>query len=133
MALMAWNDTYSVKVQTLDDQHKRLFQILNELHHAMETGKGKLVLSDLLNRLIGYTRSHFADEEKAMAAAKYPDLATHVAEHRELTKKVEQFSRDFQAGTAGITLQLMSFLQQWLTSHILKVDRKYSSCLTGRV
>jgi hemerythrin-like metal-binding protein len=61
-----------------------------------------------------------------MAAASYPDLGAHVAEHRKLTDTVEKLNREVKAGTVGLTVELMEFLQNWLRNHIMQVDRKYS-------
>ncbi len=120
-----WNDTYSVGVGAMDDQHKRLFEIIRELYTAMRSGKGKEVAADVLRQLIDYTAKHFAAEEKLMVQKGYPALAAHQAEHKMLIDKVLAFKKDFDAGIASITPDLMKFLQNWLTNHIQTVDRKY--------
>ena len=63
MALIAWNDSYSVKVKQMDEQHKKLVEMINQLHDAMKVGQGKQVVGDVLNALVSYTKTHFASEE----------------------------------------------------------------------
>jgi hemerythrin-like metal-binding protein len=121
-----WNDRYSVKVYAMDVQHKRLFEIIRELYTAMRSGHGKDAAGDVLHRLIDYTVKHFAAEEKLMEEHKYPSLAPHRAEHRALTDKVLAFKDDFDKGNSTITPDLMTFLQNWLTTHIQTTDQKYS-------
>jgi hemerythrin-like metal-binding protein len=126
-----WNDSYSVKVDAMDDQHKQLFKIIDELHTAMRSGKGKDVAGNLLRRLVDYTIQHFAAEEKLLEQKKYPGLTAHQAEHRALTHKVIAFKNDFEAGKASITPELMNFLQNWLTNHIQTVDQKYGEFMNS--
>ena len=126
-----WTPTYSVQVAAMDAQHKRLFEIVHELYAAMSVGKGKTVAGNVLQELIEYTVHHFAAEEKLLEQKNYPTLALHRAEHRALTDKVLAFKKDFDAGRAGITPDLMTFLQNWLTNHIQTVDQKYGKFLNS--
>lgn len=126
-----WSDNYSVKVDAMDTQHKKLFEIIRELYTAMRSGHGKDVAGDVLRRLIDYTVRHFAEEEKLMEKHGYPLLVQHKAEHKALTDKVVAFKKDFDAGTVGITADLMRFLQEWLTNHIQTVDKKYGDFLNS--
>ncbi len=127
-----WNDRYSVKLESMDTQHKRLFEIIRELYTGMRSGKGKEVAREVLGRLIDYTVYHFAAEEKLMEKNGYQFLAAHRIEHKALTDKVVAFKKDFDAGSAGVTLDLMTFLQNWLTNHILTVDQKYGEFLKSK-
>jgi hemerythrin-like metal-binding protein len=130
--LFEWNASYSVKVKALDDQHKKLFNLINELHTAMKAGRGKAAAEEVLRRLIDYTVYHFSAEEKLMETHKFPDLVAHRAEHKVLTEKVLAFKKDFDADTAPVTVELMNFLQEWLLNHIQRVDQRYSDFMNGR-
>lgn len=77
MALITWNENYSVKVKQFDDQHKKLIDMINELHDAMKVGKGKDVMEKILAGLIQYTVTHFANEERLMKQHNYPDYEQH--------------------------------------------------------
>jgi hemerythrin-like metal-binding protein len=129
MALMPWNDKYSVGVRAIDKQHAGLVQTLNELHEAMMKGHAKTVTGTLLHKLVDYTRDHFSAEEKTMADAKYPGLAQHRVKHRELTRQVEEFVSRYERGEAQMNIELLNFLRDWLTTHILKVDHEYGPWL----
>lgn len=128
---MTWNDSYSVKVRAIDEEHKQLFKMINDLHDAMKSGQGNVVVAKVLDRLVQYTRIHFANEEDAMAQADYPEFVTHVAAHRALTQQVEELSLKVKGGTAGVSVEVMDFLQRWLTDHIQHMDQKYTPFLTG--
>jgi hemerythrin len=126
-----WSASYSVKVEEMDDQHKKLFEIIRELYAAMRAGHGKDVMGEVLRRLIDYTVLHFKAEEKLMEKNGYPALAAHRAEHKALTDKVVTYKRNFDSGTAAMSLELMTFLQDWLQSHIKNVDQKYGDFMNA--
>ena len=127
--MFAWNDRYSVRIHSIDAQHQSLFAIAQELYQAMSTGQGKLVTGRILDRLVTYTSSHFAHEERLMQARGYPDFEVHKAQHDSLRKQVLGFQSDFKAGRVAMTVQLLQFLRDWLTGHIDKSDRKYAPYL----
>lgn len=130
MSLIKWKEDFSVGDAEIDTQHKRLVALINELHDAMRVGKGKEVMDKVLDELIVYTQTHFRHEEKLMQSHGYNELASHTAEHHKLTQQVLDFQRQFRAGKVALTLPLMNFLKEWLTTHILTVDQKYRSCLS---
>lgn len=129
MALIEWNDRLSVNIASIDGQHKVLVSLINELHDAMTTGKSKDVIASVLGRLIEYTKNHFRHEEQCMTKTCYAMLKDHKCQHDDLAKKVLQFETDFKAGKVGLTMEVMTFLQQWLNNHIMKSDKAYSAHL----
>jgi hemerythrin len=133
MAFIEWSESFSVAVPTFDAQHKQLFRLVDQLHDAMKSGKTRETMGQILGELVKYTKNHFAAEENAMLAASYPEFAAHKAEHDNFTSKVDHFARDFRQGAAGITIELMDFLTDWLKTHILTTDKKYSAALLERV
>jgi hemerythrin-like metal-binding protein len=125
MALLTWNQKYSVGVHALDDQHTGLFKILNDLHAAMLKGQAQTLTGPLLKKLVDYTRTHFADEESLMARTKYPGLTEHRAQHQDLVKQVEGYVERFERGEITLNVHLLNFLRDWLTNHIQKSDHQY--------
>ncbi len=124
--MFEWKDRYSVGIGSIDAQHQTLFRLAGELHQAMVSGQGKVTSGKILERLIQYTTTHFAHEERLMRLHEYPDLAAHKVEHDALTKKVIQFQSDFQTGRVTITVQLLQFLKNWLEHHIERSDQRYA-------
>ena len=129
MALLDWNDSYSVSIRGIDAQHRHLFDLLNKLHDAMMAGKSDTVLGPVLRELIHYVAIHFEAEESILQKHRYPMLSEHRNQHKELTAQVIDFEEKYQAGTVLLGLALMEFLRNWLTHHILETDRHYSAYL----
>lgn len=132
MALLEWSDKYSVNIKEMDEQHKKLFNMVNELHDAMKGGRGKEALGGIFAGLIQYVGTHFAAEERLMNAHAYTGYIAHKAEHDKLTKKALELQKSFQEGTPVVTMEVMNFLKDWLQNHILGTDKKYSQFLNSK-
>ncbi|MCL4537578.1 MAG: bacteriohemerythrin [Nitrospirae bacterium] len=132
MALFTWSDKYSVNINEIDNQHKKLIGIINELHDAMSKGKSNDILSNVLQDLIDYTRVHFANEERIMNMHGYHDYTAHKAAHEDLLRQVTKFDKEFREGKFGLSIQMMNFLKDWLSKHILETDKKYSPFLNSK-
>jgi hemerythrin-like metal-binding protein len=127
--LITWGPSLLTGVPLIDSDHRKLVDMLNRLNAAMSAGKSKEVLADLLNELVGYTVKHFAHEEQLMAKHKYADAAPHIAEHKKLVADVLAFKVKLTGGTAMISIELMKFLRNWLTAHIMQTDQKLGKTL----
>ena len=132
MPIMSWSDAYSTGIAEIDQQHKKLIDLINSLHDAMSKGHGKEVLGKILGELITYCASHFAVEEKLFDKHGYPDAAEHKEKHQKMTSKVLDLQKQFAQGKATLTLEVMDFLQQWLDKHILGTDKKYGPFLNSK-
>jgi hemerythrin-like metal-binding protein len=123
---VTWSEQYSVGVASIDSEHQKLIGLLNDLHAAMMSGQGRTVMGKVLDGLSAYTVTHFAHEEGLMRLHAYPAYLPHKAEHDKLVKQVKSLQEEFRGGNATISLEVMSFLQDWLVNHIVGVDKKYT-------
>jgi len=124
---MSWKDEYSVKVSIIDQQHKKLIDLLNALYDGLRAQKAKDIVGRILGDLVSYTEVHFATEERLMKTHGYTGYLQHKVEHDSLTKKVVDFQKEFNEGKTSIPVELMQFLRDWLSNHILGSDKRYSS------
>ncbi|MEJ5301061.1 MAG: bacteriohemerythrin [Thermodesulforhabdaceae bacterium] len=129
--IMLWSPEYAVGVPEIDDQHQRLFKMVNDLNEAMATGRGKDALDRILAGLVDYAARHFKTEEYYMEKANYPELESHRESHRRLTDKVHEMVDRYKTGETGIGIELLNFLTDWLKKHILGTDKKYAPYLAG--
>lgn len=132
MALMDWQETLSVGVPTIDTEHKKLVSLLNDLHTAMREGKSKEAMGVVLNGLITYTATHFGTEEKLMTKHAYPAYAEHKKQHDDLVKQALDVKAAFEAGKTGVNMELMTFLKDWVQTHIVGTDKKLGTYLTSK-
>jgi hemerythrin len=130
--LVEWSDALSVGVEQIDNEHKKLVGLLNELHRALQAGMGQGALGGVLDGLYQYTCYHFAHEEILFRRSNYPGYEKHRRQHRNLTAKVLEIYEDFQTGSAEVLPeQVLEFLKTWLSQHIMGADREFGTYLNA--
>jgi hemerythrin len=132
MSLIKWKEEYSVKVAEIDEQHKKLIDIINQLADAMSVGKGRDVLNGVLAELVSYTEYHFETEEKLFREHGYPEHERHSQAHDELAVKARELKAAFDRGETKLSVDVMLFLSTWLNRHILDEDKHYEPYLVGK-
>lgn len=130
-AVMTWEDSLSVHVDEIDEQHKVLVELINELNEAMQRGRDRTAVGSVLASLIEYTKTHFSFEEKVMVTHNYPAYQRHKSEHDKLTAKVLDLQRDYRAGSAEMSDEVMRFLRSWLVGHIQGMDKSFGAFLNS--
>jgi len=133
MAYFNWNDGLSVGVDTFDAHHKKLVDLINGLHEAMGEGKGRDKVGSILKELARYTVYHFSEEENRMKLHGYPGYQHHKDEHERFVAKVTGFIEKLNDGNLSLSISVMNFLRDWLTSHIQKTDKQYSSFFSTKL
>ena len=132
MALMNWTSKLSVGVATLDEDHKGMVGIINELHEGIVGGSARQTLEKVLDVLMTYTQAHFQREETLFIETGYPLAAEHCREHAALTERVKLLQDRFRRGSLTcLNIETMTFLRGWLFVHIQGSDRKYSAHLNA--
>ena len=129
MALFEWSEIYSVGNKTIDKQHQKLFDIANRFYQAHNDGHGQEVLGSIFTELLEYTQYHFADEERLMKEADFPDFYKHKANHEKLIEVVTNLKKNFDDKQEGVEERITDFLKMWLNGHILGMDRNYKTYL----
>jgi len=123
--LMPWTSELATGVKFVDEQHRKLVDMVNALYGAMKSGQGKSVMGKLLDDLAEYTVYHFGNEERYFDQFKYAETAQHKRLHEELKTKVIAYIQKFKSGEGDVSMELMTFLKDWLSNHICKTDKRY--------
>jgi hemerythrin len=129
MSLIEWNDSFSVGIPSIDEQHMKLVNILNALQTAVDGGEADAVLNEIFEGLVTYTEKHFAYEEELFAAHHYPQGEAHSREHTVLRDQAMTLRKRFEAGEGYVSDSLIDFLKLWLNEHIQGSDKRYSDYL----
>ncbi|MFN8256294.1 MAG: bacteriohemerythrin [Bacteroidales bacterium] len=126
MALFVWKENYSVKVKSIDDQHKKLIDMINEFYDNITHRSNKENVTTLLTNLKKYVEFHFSLEERYMVLADYQGYNQHKKEHEKFTAKIADLEERITTGKLVLSLEVTTFLKDWLINHILVSDQKYS-------
>ncbi|HCJ57592.1 bacteriohemerythrin [Lutispora sp.] len=127
--MFGWKDAYSVNVNEIDEQHKELFRIAGKIYDLVHTDADydhfDEVMS-ILQKLKEYTLYHFQHEEKLMEKYGYRETDSHKIEHLFLIKKLQKFEKDdIDMERKDSIIELITFVSDWISGHILKTDMKY--------
>jgi len=124
-----WSENLSVNIAEIDEQHKRLIALLNNLEAATHGGKRPVPLSTLFDELLAYAAEHFNAEELLLERYRFPGLQAHCDEHVQFIRQVTGFKgmQEFEFYAQLLSMDLLTFLTQWLQNHIMKSDKLYAS------
>ena len=127
MEKITWNENFSVGVREMDEQHKRLIGMINEVNEVGNTTVGSETIFDVLTKMTNYALSHFEDEEQYMIKYNYPDYSIHKDQHSKFKDQLIIFCKNTKTHKNSIPTEIFSYLKTWLTNHILKTDMAYKS------
>ncbi len=130
--LIIWNKKWETGIKKIDEQHKKLVELINKTEALNESGRDGEKLKRLLNDAVEFARVHFSTEEEYFEETGYPDTEMHKEKHAELLIKVLEFNDAFEEGenSPKIIGKFLNFLKAWLDNHLIKVDHKYVPWLT---
>jgi len=129
---MILNENMKVGIKAIDDQHTKVFELINRLYDAMSQGKAKNVLGGILNELTNYTYVHFSAEEELFKKYGYPDTKTHLQQHAYLIRKTQALKDKFESGQTILSVETLNFLKEWWSGHIQKIDKLYGPYLNSK-
>lgn len=125
MPIITWESGYSVGVTEIDDHHKKLINMINELYFAMTNDRGQNLVSSIIGDMLNYAKMHFAIEEGYMRQCHYLGVLPHYREHEKFLDKAQELHRRSEEGEFVLSYEVIQFLSDWLKSHILETDMKY--------
>ncbi len=126
--MIEWYDNYNVGVSIIDEQHKKLIDIINKATTAKRHNNSPEEISEILYDMTIYAQEHFKTEEAYMRKFEYPEYESHKYEHIDFYIKTLVFGNRESKGDNQITDDILEYLQQWLVGHIQITDKKYSDC-----
>ena len=132
MALITWNNSLSVDIKSIDDEHKELIAMLNEFYDNLVLESNKKNIAALLKKMKDYTVYHFRNEEEHLKLYAYPHFEVHKKEHMNFIEKVSEMEKRFNDGKFILSLEVITFLKDWLQNHIMISDKKYSEFLISK-
>lgn len=125
--LVQWSDSLATGIPLIDDQHKTLCSLINALHRAMCEHQSDTVMEKLLDELKQYTVTHFSTEEQIFSHSEYPYVREHMTIHKKFVETIQDFAKNIATGKAKVSMDLLSFLKNWLIKHIQGTDQNYVS------
>ena len=112
----------------IDSEHRQLFEAINNLMEACETGKGRDSIAKTADFLLNYVNKHFGDEEKLQTSSKYPGYPAHKNFHEGYKQKLRETAMDIEKnGPTIASLGKLNSVVAILVSHIRIEDKKLAA------
>jgi len=121
-----WKNSFSVGIDIIDEDHKKLLGMINQLQTAAHYQTDDSLIESTLNELIDYTKYHFSREEQLMKNNNYPDYEAHKKQHEDMVRQITQFVNEYRVDKTRTVDNVILFLKTWLINHINGSDQKYS-------
>ncbi|MDR2103333.1 MAG: bacteriohemerythrin [Treponema sp.] len=130
-SMVNWTDEYSVGNSLIDEQHKELIRMTNELYDACLKGGGaeRIFFLRVMHGSVDYVKNHFSTEENIMKEVNYPDYEVHKKEHEGFIAEVLQEAKNYENNRPFVPLSFVKFLLEWIVKHIAESDKKYAPYL----
>lgn len=125
---LVWEDKYSVGVAEIDNQHKNLVAITNELFEAINSGITVEKINTIINSLVAFKAEHFATEEKYFKEFNYELTEEHILEHKRFNDTVVSLGKEYSHDVIAFAFKLVDFIEDWLIKHMMTDDQKYKQC-----
>jgi hemerythrin len=129
---LEWKDSYSVGIESIDNDHKKLIHLINNLQTAIDYKTDITFEKQTLSEVIDYTKYHFTREEGLMKDNGYPDFEPHKATHEKMIEKVSELVKAYESGEESAIESLLNYLKSWLIKHINGTDQEYSEFLISK-
>lgn len=132
MEKIIWDDSFSVGVEVLDQQHRQIVEVINRLLEEPQEGFDADQIARILDDLTKFVHLHFRMEEGLLAQHGYPDLQVQQAEHREFRVELASLCMGSMKNHTVVPINALLYLKEWWVDHILVKDMQYRSFLSSR-
>lgn len=120
-----WKDRYNINYKDIDEQHKGLLGILNDLLDLVEAQSQPEQVTGIFHRLFAYTQHHFATEERYLRKAHWVGLLVHIGEHGAFSRKLLELNERYDPSNPELIQETLTFLRSWYLNHIMDMDMAY--------
>ena len=125
-AFLSFEKSYLVGIKILDDQHRQIVNLINDLYVWVITKKPADSPLPLLSDLANLAKTHFATEEQLLRAHSYPGYLPHKAAHEGLARNLMEYREGIARREHELTLDYVDLMKLWLLDHFAQFDREYA-------
>jgi hemerythrin len=129
MEKITWDDSFNIQVDVIDQQHRRLVELMNRLIGIQDEKASDDEIAEILGAMTNYLGYHFDTEEQLMIERGYPELESHREEHQTFVTQTANFIATYRQSGVSLKSDILLFLKEWLVEHIIKTDGAFGDYL----
>ncbi len=126
-----WDENLSVGIDVIDEHHRYLFDLINDLYDVVINKLGAREVARLIKALDAYAKVHFRAEEQMMTHYGYDGLNRQQHQHHAFEEKIREFYEELHANPLVAQFDVLSYLRNWLVKHILVEDAQLRSLVSA--
>ncbi len=126
--MIEWNDKYSVNISLIDEQHKKLVELINKTRMLENFNNSPRSALEILDQMTEYALKHFETEEHYMKEFNFPGLESHRNEHIDFANNITDYKNRAISGDCQVISEILEYLMKWLINHIQVTDKEYIDC-----
>ena len=132
--IVVWDNAYTTGIPLIDEQHRELVSLTNQLYQACLTGTNDVgpAFKTSMARMVEYVRFHFTAELEILERVKFPAYADHKMQHDSLVKNILDAAKDFNTGKKFVPNTFVRTLKDWVFGHIAVSDKQYALYIAGQ-
>jgi len=125
--LISWSDRLSCGIPLIDEQHKGLVALVNEMFNHVTGNEEEeyIYFNKVIQEAVQYIKIHFATEERLLLTTQIPGYAMHKKAHISFILTVVNNINDYETGKRFNLFAFTKFLKDWILSHIALMDKQY--------
>lgn len=132
MDLIKWRDSYGTGVLSMDNQHRKIIDLINELYKKIRKEESYSSVEDVLAEMMKYAEEHLQAEEKLLKTNDFPDNDEHMSKHQSYRQRLTALMAESKNDPDAAVKSTYAFLRQWWMGHIVEEDKKYGEYLKGK-
>jgi len=126
--MLIWSDEYSLIIPVIDEQHKKLFELINKARMVENFSNNPKSALEILDQMNEYAREHFKSEELFMRISNFPELESHRNEHIDFANTIIDYKNRVVCGDYQVINKMLEYILEWVVNHIQVTDKKYIDC-----
>ena len=130
--IVTWSNSYATGISLIDDQHKELVILTNNLYKSCLTDKEGIVFKEAMQHMVEYVRFHFGAEIELLERVNYPDSLNHKKEHEALIRSILDAAKNYDDGKRFVPNIFVRSLKDWIFGHIAISDKLYASYIADQ-
>ena len=124
MSLLQWKQEYSVGIDSMDDEHREMMELINDIHAKLQTDPDAEQIDDCLGAVYNTISGHFALEEKMMREHQYSEYLAHKEDHEDLLDQIRDLMDEYHADPDSGATRLAEGLSNWFAGHFSTFDAR---------
>jgi cyclic di-GMP phosphodiesterase len=128
---VSWDDSLSTGIGTIDEHHRYLFDLINDLYDVVVHKRGARNVARLIKALDAYAKVHFRAEAMMMAHYGSSGIQQQEHQHHAFERQVQEFYQEFHVNPLVAQFDILHYLRTWLVSHIQVEDAKLSALVAA--